>query len=227
MDIIPVIDVRGGEAVHAVGGQRHAYQPLNSPLAASNDPVDVALGYKTLWNFSSLYLADLDAIEGLGHSTRLVERLTRALPNTAFWVDCGLAALTTEAVWPPNAISIIGSESLQELPGMFPPQAILSLDFKNDGFLGPAELLERSQIWPQRVIVMTLGHVGRNAGPDLDRIGEVAKARPDISVYAAGGVRDVSDCRAAREHGATGVLIASALHRQNIKASDLDEIAGL
>lgn len=227
MDVIPVIDVRGGQTVRAVGGQRHAYQPLNSRLAASNDPVDVALGYRALWTFPSLYVADLDAIEGRSQSTALVERLTRALPDVSVWVDSGMTAQTTNAAWPPQAISIMGSESLKILPAKFPPQAILSLDFKDDRFLGPAELLEQSEIWPQRVICMTLGHVGRNSGPDLKRVAQLARARPDISVYAAGGIRDVADCRAAQKQGAAGVLIASALHLQNIKAGDLDEIAGL
>jgi phosphoribosylformimino-5-aminoimidazole carboxamide ribotide isomerase len=51
-------------------------------------------------------------------------------------------------------------------------------------------------------------------------------AGPKRRVYAAGGVRDMDDVRALRDAGASGVLVATALHEGKIKAGDLEEIAG-
>ena len=42
MRVIPVIDLKGGAAVHAVRGERERYRPLDSTLAAGSDPVEVA-----------------------------------------------------------------------------------------------------------------------------------------------------------------------------------------
>jgi len=63
MKIIPVIDVLNGIAVHGVRGERKRYQPLKSLLCKSADPIEIASAFESL-GFSSLYLADLDAILG-------------------------------------------------------------------------------------------------------------------------------------------------------------------
>jgi phosphoribosylformimino-5-aminoimidazole carboxamide ribonucleotide (ProFAR) isomerase len=104
---------------------------------------------------------------------------------------------------------------------------VLSLDFRGDDFIGPPALLQRPHLWPARVIVMTLARVGADGGPDLARIAQIANLAPQAQVYAAGGIRDIADLRAARAAGAHGALIASALHAQKIKADDLEEITGL
>src|SRR5690349_11555373 len=48
MQIIPVIDVRHGQAVRAVRGDRSNYRALVTPLAVSADPLEVARGYLRL-----------------------------------------------------------------------------------------------------------------------------------------------------------------------------------
>ncbi|MDR2707803.1 MAG: HisA/HisF family protein, partial [Nitrososphaerota archaeon] len=63
MNVIPVIDVLNGIVVHAVRGNREEYKPLQSLLTFSVDPVEVATVFK-LQGFSTLYLADIDAIQG-------------------------------------------------------------------------------------------------------------------------------------------------------------------
>ena len=83
MDIIPVIDVRHGVAVRAVAGDRACYRPLETPLAASADPLDVARGYLSLYPFRSLYVADLDGIEGRGRNEALPARFSCRSSNAA------------------------------------------------------------------------------------------------------------------------------------------------
>lgn len=243
MHIIPVIDVRYGVAVRAVAGDRGTYQPLETPLASTDGmsfrgqahgsgpissdrtglaPIAVALGYRNLHPFSTIYVADLDGIEGRGGNAGLAQSLVGALPDVEVWIDAGRTTLDRNS-W---ATTVIGSESLAAAAAI-PPSAVLSLDFRGGDFVGPAGLLQRAELWPSRVIVMTLARVGRGEGPDLDRVADIAKRAPGRQVYAAGGIRDVADLRAARDAGAYGALIASALHAQKIKADDLDEIIGL
>jgi hypothetical protein len=90
MQVIPVIDIRGGVAVAAVRGDRARYRPLETPLAPSTaDPVGVALGLRTLFPFRTLYIADLDGIEGRGADLAMHERLTAAWPGAELWIDDG------------------------------------------------------------------------------------------------------------------------------------------
>ncbi|MCS7095879.1 MAG: HisA/HisF-related TIM barrel protein, partial [Nitrososphaerota archaeon] len=74
MKIIPVIDVLGGLAVHAVKGERRRYRPVKSVLCSSADPLEVAEAFKEL-GFREVYLADLDAIMGGSRSCGLYRRI--------------------------------------------------------------------------------------------------------------------------------------------------------
>lgn len=89
MLVIPVIDVRGGEAVAAVRGDRAAYRPLQTPLATGSDPVAVALGLHALFPFPTLYVADLDGIEGRGPDCTVQAKLATAWPGRELWIDDG------------------------------------------------------------------------------------------------------------------------------------------
>jgi phosphoribosylformimino-5-aminoimidazole carboxamide ribotide isomerase len=232
MDVIPVIDVRQGIAVRAIRGCRADYQPLKTSLSESNKPEAVALGFRSLYPFPILYLADLDGIEGRGRDVASPKRLVEVLPDIDLWIDDGstprdLAARMGNVT---NTTIVIGSESLVDeetvaLQSMDADSYVLSLDFKDDHFLGPASVLEDAEHWPERVIVMTLARVGGNEGPDLHRVAELVARAGGRRVYAAGGVRDRSDVDGLRAAGAAGVLIATALHSGKITASDLKGIA--
>ena len=92
MQVIPVIDVRGGLAVAAHRGDRARYRPLQTPLAASADPVAVAQALRTLFPFPTLYVADLDGIEGRGADFATQDRLAESWSGTDLWIDDGNVA---------------------------------------------------------------------------------------------------------------------------------------
>src|SRR5215813_2540395 len=67
MQVIGVIDLRGGQAVHARAGRRELYQPVRSVAGATVQPGDaVALArtYVEGLGINELYVADLDALGG-------------------------------------------------------------------------------------------------------------------------------------------------------------------
>ena len=234
-EVVPVLDVRHGVAVRAVAGDRANYQSLQTPLAASADPLAVALGYRALFSFQTLYIADLDGIEGRGANLDLVAALTAQMPDLKLWADNGSASFpgVGRLLESSNATAVVGSEScleaseLQRLIDLFGDRIVLSLDFQGDEFKGANKLLADVSRWPHRVIVMTLARVGTSLGPDLERIADVAQRAGSLRhVYAAGGVRNLEDLLAVRAAGASGALIASALHSGQIKTGDLEEIAG-
>lgn len=219
--IIPVLDLCRGQVVHACRGLREHYQPIRSLLVRSSEPVDVVAAFLNLFPFTTLYMADLDAILGEGENRPIIERLAGEFQSTTFWLDAGVATLEAVLSWSctNNLHPVLGSESLSDLSLLESLHAqrlirsvILSLDFLNDHPLGPRGLFERVDLWPKRLIAMSLDHVGGAAGPDYKRIEAIRRLAPDRELFAAGGVRGLDDLKALARLGACGVLVASALH---------------
>jgi phosphoribosylformimino-5-aminoimidazole carboxamide ribotide isomerase len=102
------------------------------------------------------------------------------------------------------------------------PRVILSLDFRGDAFIGPPSLLASPAIWPRRVIVMTLARVGSGAGPDLERLADIAELSSHRLIYAAGGLRHTGDLDDLKNAGVAGVLVASALHDGRLTRADIE-----
>lgn len=224
-ELIPVIDIRNGITVHARRGQRDRYAPIVTPLAASADPLDVVAGLLSVSVAGKLYIADLDAILGNGDNADVVDTIAHHHPGLDLWVDCGHASEAAIETWlsKDRGPILIGSESQGSIDLLARygklPDTVLSLDFKDDRFLGPPEILRRSDLWPERVIVMTLARVGSGQGPDLERLRTMRSiAGPNRSLFAAGGVRDGGDVTRLAEEGISGVLVASALHEGRLSA---------
>lgn len=226
-EVIPVVDLMGGAVVHARAGERASYRPIETPLAASAEPADVVRGLLALHPFRSLYIADLDAIQGRGGHVAAVRELKAMFPGVAFWVDAAFAGECSCRRFLGCGMGrlVLGSES-QSGTGLLEALAgedgvVLSLDFRGDARLGPTELFERPELWPRRLIVMTLAAVGGGGGPDWARLGEVLAAAGEREVYAAGGVRGAADLERLAGMGCAGVLVASALHDGRLGAGDL------
>jgi phosphoribosylformimino-5-aminoimidazole carboxamide ribotide isomerase len=224
MLIIPVIDIRNGAVVRARAGDRKNYSPIASPLAATSAPSDVVAGFLTLHPFERIYVADLDAIEGSGDNRRDIRALTKRFPTLRFMVDAG--ARTGDWRGASGVECVIGSECLRDSEAIGALNddldVILSLDFRCDEFLGPKPLIDRAELWPRRVIVMTLARVGAGAGPDVDRIASIIARAGERRVYAAGGVRDARDLARLEAIGAAGALVATALHDGALNLADLN-----
>ena len=228
MEVIPVIDLRGGAVVHARQGQRAFYRPIETPLATGSDPIDVVAGLLSLHPFGTLYVADLDAIGGNGDGNdAAIEHLKLAFPRLALWVDRGIASAARANEWLARGWGdlVLGSESLADAATALhfadDPRVVLSLDFRGPAFQGPADLIAAAEAWPRRVIAMTLDRVGSHAGPDLGRLRAIKDLAGRREVYAAGGVRDAADLRALQEASIAGALVATSLHNGRITSADL------
>jgi phosphoribosylformimino-5-aminoimidazole carboxamide ribotide isomerase len=227
-DIIPVIDLRKGEVVRAKAGLRHLYAPIETPLAATSKPADVVEGLLRLHPFETIYVADLDAIEGSGDHAQCLAELAQQFAKTRFWVDPGISRGDDAEAWLQvhRADLVLGSESLDDVEALAAlrdnARILLSLDFRGEVRQGLAQIFDDKTLWPHRVIAMTLARVGSHAGPDLDRLGAIlSTAQKHHAIYAAGGVRNRADLDRLRQIGTAGVLIASALHDGNVTAEDL------
>ena len=177
MLVVPVIDLMGGQVVHARRGDRSNYRPLESVLTRSSDPLEVVRALLAAAPFPAIYAADLDAILQRGEHRETLLDIADRFPSLTLWVDAGFAQASQLRPWMGSSrvVPVIGSESLAALDDLtdllaVAPQAILSLDTRAEQPLGPAALFDEPQRWPDRVVVMTLDRVGAGQGPALARL---------------------------------------------------------
>jgi len=227
MELIPVLDLQGGVVVRARLGRRQDYRPIKTPLSPTSAPVDVMRGLLTIHPFAAAYVADLDAIAGRGDHHAALAAL-RAHCAISLWVDNGTADHGAARRFLATGVGrlVIGSESQRDLVLVREfagdTRVALSLDFRDDQFVGPPALLADPGLWPARVIVMSLARIGGAAGPDLDRLKAIrAAAGLGRLVYAAGGVRDARDLTTLAQAGINGALVASCLHDGRLTKQDL------
>src|SRR5919201_6396826 len=95
MQIVPVLDLKGGIVVHARRGQRADYAPLRSPLVEACEPTAVARALCALCRTRTLYVADLDAIAGNPADATTLQALGAVAEP---WVDAGATTVERAAV---------------------------------------------------------------------------------------------------------------------------------
>lgn len=217
--IVPVIDLMDGRVVHARRGDRSNYRSLQSVLTPSSEPLEVVRALLDFAPFPAIYAADLDAILRRGGHGDLLRSIATRFPALSIWLDAGFSGESELEPWrhTERILPVIGSESLASASALrglldIAPQAVLSLDTRDEMPLGPATLFAQPDLWPQRVIVMTLDRVGAGSGPAFTRLRATATQAPGKDVIAAGGVRNAQDLDALANMGVYAVLIASAIH---------------
>ena len=247
MRVVPVLDLKGGVAVHAVRGERQAYAPVRSVLSTSADPVALARAFHERLGCDACYVADLDAITGTGHHHAVVRAIADL--GVSVWLDAGVAtpADARRAVSCGAKRVIIGTETLKD-PGDLPRIAqavpgdqgasadcILSLDHRGGQLLGgsPAaagmaatELATAAWAGGIRAfIVLDLARVGAGTGPETEPARRLRAHLPDAEIVLGGGVRGKDDLRALERAGYQAALVGTALHTGVLGAADLIALA--
>ncbi len=243
MRIIPVMDLSNGLAVHAIRGQRALYQPVNSPYCPDGNPMSLAQAFRDRLGCRELYVADLDAIQKQGQNREIIARLAD---------QTGLQLLVDAGIATPNGVRamlacgagkvIIGSETLQawaslrEIQEAIPPERLVfSLDMRAGQVLSacpdlagiqPSALLQKLSVsgWNE-IILLDLARVGTQTSLEWSLIAEARRRFPEIQLIAGGGVRSAGDLEELIRSGASGVLLATALHNGSITAEDLQRLA--
>ena len=224
MRIIPVIDCQTGIVVHARGGRRQEYRPLESRLIDSTHPRNVATALLSLVQSEELYLADLDAIQGAVPDEKLYHDLQ--LPGATLWIDAGLCDVqraTDVARW---GRVIIGLETIRspcdlaDIARVIPAELLIfSLDLRAGDCLGrwgmtPQEVIETVvHLGISTVIVLDLADVGMGQGIATAALCTRTHQRwPMLELIAGGGIRHRADVEKLAGCGVQGALVATALH---------------
>ncbi|MCL2257098.1 MAG: HisA/HisF-related TIM barrel protein [Candidatus Bathyarchaeota archaeon] len=241
--VIPVIDVLNGVVVHAVKGNRQKYQPLQSVLTTSVNPLDVATVFKRQ-GFSELYIADLDAILENKPNFALYSGLVQIGFNLL--VDAGITAIETAKKLYSYGVSkiIIGTETLptisfvnEIIQQISAEHIIISLDMKDNKILTPhnfSDSTEMSELLKQLCrmsvtdfILLDLSRVGSNEGVNIDLLTQISTILTHNGnggrVYVGGGIQSLDELLSLKKFDVLGVLLATALHSGKIDINTLKQ----
>jgi phosphoribosylformimino-5-aminoimidazole carboxamide ribotide isomerase len=244
--VVPVIDLKGGMAVHAIGGRRDQYRPLRSVWQASPSPIALADALRAGLGTDRLYVADLDAIEGRDLNREIHDRL--AAQGFELWLEAGVRDRESleflSGIVVDRLRVVVGLESVAGpaalaamLERIGPDRVIFSLDL-DDGKPRIAPGAAWSSDDPQEIasqairlgirslILLDLARVGMDRGIGTEGILMRLRTRhPEIAVVVGGGIRGMDDVLRLRECGASGVLVGSAIHDGRIGRRELQAIA--
>ena len=234
-EVVPAVDVQGGEVVQLVQGERGTEKRYGDPVAAAERWVDE--GARTL------HLVDLDgAFEGERVNADAFEAVVDAVDvdvqvgggirtaDDAFeLLEAGVdrVILGTAAVENPDIVAEIAEE--------YPEGVLVSLDAKGgevvvSGWtegtgLDPADAAERYEdVGASGILFTDVDVEGREAGVRTDEVGRVVDA-VDIPVVASGGVATVEDVVALKDAGAAAAVVGTALYEGNFTLADAQAAA--
>lgn len=243
MRIIPVIDVMDGVAVHAVGGHREYYRPVQSAVSESTDPVRMLSVLKRRFKAEQCYVADINGLQRREPGRCQLAELSQV--GVALMVDAGVRQQSdVEALLELDVDQIIlGSETIpdlqlvQQLVEQFgSDQLIFSVDLRegslittNPGWqqLSPLELtMQVAGIGIERFILLDLSAIGTGRGVStVSLCRELRQRLPTAHLIAGGGVRSTAHLTELEQAGADGALVATALHNGTLTAEDLRRFA--
>jgi phosphoribosylformimino-5-aminoimidazole carboxamide ribotide isomerase len=218
MRCILACDLKGGVVVRGVRGEREKYRPIaeSSRIVLTSAPAGVIETIKP----KETYIADLDRITGTGDHLETIKMISGLSTTMA---DIGVASVpdfdTASGV--ANSV-VVGTETapLEVLEQRQGPGTVVSLDMRNGVSMSrdpafqmrPTEILELlNRFELAAVILLDVGRVGSGAGIDVPFVASaVSISKHDVIV--GGGVRSVEDLELLEKIGASGAVIASAVH---------------
>ena len=221
-EVIPAVDVQGGQVVQLVGGIRGTGREYGDPATAARRWVEEGA--------TRLHLVDLDgAFEGERRNAAAIDAILEAVDvpvqlgggirtaaDATDLLDRGVdrVILGTAAIERPDVVETISASHSGRV--------VVSLDSKGgevvvEGWtegtgLDPAEAAGRYERLGAGAILLTDVDVeGQLEGVRAREVARLVEA-VDIPVIASGGVATVGDLRALRDAGAVAAVVGTALY---------------
>ncbi|MFC7376354.1 bifunctional 1-(5-phosphoribosyl)-5-((5-phosphoribosylamino)methylideneamino)imidazole-4-carboxamide isomerase/phosphoribosylanthranilate isomerase PriA [Brachybacterium sp. GCM10030267] len=237
LELLPAVDVQGGQAVRLVQGEA-------GTETAYGAPQDAALSFQA-GGASWLHLVDLDAAFGRGSNASLLaevvatvdlnvelsggirddETLAAALATGCRRVNLGTAALENPE-WTAEVLAEHGD------------RIAVGLDVRGTTLAARGWTREGGDLWEtlehldeagcQRYVVTDVAKDGTLRGPNVDLLRQVC-SRTDAAVVASGGVSSLEDLRVLRElvpEGIEGAIVGKALYAGAFTMGEALDVAG-
>lgn len=236
MRIIPVIDILNNLAVQAEEGERKNYEPINSVLTKSSQPHQVALKFEEM-GFQEIYVADLNFIQKKGDNLEYIDKIT-SKTDLDVMVDGGFRTIEDVEPFIETGIKkvVLATETLRKFEEIrkvterFEISVTGSIDIKNEKIAAKSSKIKKpfkkvikrfEADGAEELIILNLSKVGTSSGIDKKYLKRALKY-VNIPILAGGGVRNKTDLSHAEKIGASGVLVATALHNGSIKGNDFN-----
>ncbi|GGS53676.1 1-(5-phosphoribosyl)-5-[(5-phosphoribosylamino) methylideneamino] imidazole-4-carboxamide isomerase [Planobispora rosea] len=225
LELLPAVDVAGGQAVRLVQGEAGTETSYGDPLSA-------ALAWQEA-GAEWIHLVDLDAAFGRGSNRELLASVVKSLDikvemsggirddaslEAALATGCRRVNIGTAALENPAWCSKIISE--------YGDRIAIGLDVRGTTLAARGWTQEGGDLWEvlerleadgcPRYVVTDVTKDGTLRGPNLDLLREVC-ARTDKPVVASGGVSSLDDLRALASLvpiGIEGAIVGKALYAQ-------------
>ena len=248
MEVVPVIDLTQGIAVHAQGRVRAEYAPVRSVLtpSAPGDPISLIRAYRDVLGAQVCYIADLDAIRGGPVQRSLIRDLAEF--RTGFMgellVDGGASGRdgALEVLSAGASDAVVGMETLRSFADLAdivdavgPNRVVFSLDLQLGvpilhplmadaaGAVPDALTLtaQAADAGVTAILVLDLGRIGTGVGVDVGLVENLRRRHPTARLLAGGGVLTRKDLERMEGAGCDAALVASAIHTGRINAEDV------
>ncbi len=218
IDVIPAVDVLGGEAVRL---RRGAYDDVVERAA---DPVELAQRWRDA-GAGRIHLVDLDGARSGRTRPELVRRTVDACAPVPVQASGGIRSVEDAwALLDAGADRVVVGTAAWPDPGEWADALgaalVVAIDVQDgrlrtagwtrDEGLGVADALARAAAaGVVRCLVTSIERDGTLAGPDLELVRTAAAAGP--AVLAAGGIRSRADVAALAAAGAEAAVVGRAL----------------
>lgn len=221
--VIPALDLKDRKCVQLVGGDP------KKKLIEEDNPIEIA----RYWEESGakrLHLIDLDgAIDGRRKNEALVREIVeelkipvqfggglRTVEDARASLDMGIEKIIL------GTMAVNNPEVLEELTEKYGPERlIIALDSRSGRVAikgwtevtgqRASEIVEKFEPYVNEVLFTNIDVEGRMAGFDEKTTKEMIDAT-SLGVLASGGITTTEDIKRARDIGAAGVIIGSALY---------------
>tara|TARA_B100001741_G_C16479068_1_gene563906 strand:- start:37 stop:714 length:678 start_codon:yes stop_codon:yes gene_type:complete len=209
MDIIPAIDLKKGKVVKASQGDRSLYKSIDISTRHSSNPITFIKALIITYRPSTIYLADLDSLDGDGNNIDIICRIANMFRNKIFWVDVG--AQKIKKLNKRNITPILCSESCDDirLINYVYKGYVHSYDY-NNRFLGTQYFKRLNSSYKKKIIFMNISDVGNEKGPDFKYIRRMIRFS-DTEYYVGGGIKSIVDLHKLNKMNITGVIVSSLL----------------
>ena len=239
MELIPAIDLRGGNCVRLLKGD------FAAETVYSNDPAEILERYLAV-GAHRVHVVDLDgARDGDQPNRELIVGLARQ-PHVRLQVGGGLRTLARVQELLATGVerAVIGSVAVtapQEvaawLKAVGPDRIVLAFDVRLDGSGTPMltthgwKRMSDTNLWQavERFTEAGLRHVlctdvardGAMSGPNCELYSEAVRRFPELQWQASGGVASVRDLNELRNCGVAAAISGKAMLENKISPQEL------
>ena len=223
MELIPAIDLKNNKVVLPTGNSRYDYKEISNLLSPSSHPIDFIEYLLSIYDFNTIYLADLDSIDNFNNKNNLISNILKKFIKNNFIIDNGVRKYSQIKLYNfTNYKQIIATETFEEYNLLIKNSFnnyILSLDYRNNNIISKNK--DYKLLNPKKVICMNIDSIGKNNGPNYLNINLTKKLYPSSKIVVSGGIRDNKDIKRIKKFNCSEVILLSSIIKKNIIYSDL------